>query len=471
MALENSRTITPPPVTVADTVFEYSHAINGLLQDLADRVQQMRQSGRLSPDVLQGIRKFFRIRNIYNSNAIEGNTLDIGETRLVVEQGFTLTGKSLKDQMETKNLSEALDFLEAFAGDPQLEIGETDIRQIHSLILSGVDDENAGKYRNVQVSISGSPILPPPPESVPSQMGDFSRWFRQISVRKADMPEADPVVIAAAAHSWFVQIHPFVDGNGRTARILMNLILMRYGYPISIITREDRQRYYDALSETEGGDLTPLIGLIVETVSEGLEEWEKAAQEQREREEWTQSIARRLTQPQRIEAVSKYEVWRNAMELLKSYMRQAAQGVNQRTHGMAQVFLRDFGIIEYEKFLTLSQGISAKRTWFFRVDVVRDRDRRAARYLFFFGYPSAALRGNVDVTLHIAREEPEGSYNYIVLGEIGRPNVSELVEIGYLPEKEKLLTRGLSGATLEMSMDSVVREFFESVIKHHFPAT
>ena len=98
-------------IEVPGTGFEYNPALTGRLQHLNQRVVEMRQAGRLSRDVLRRIQRFFRIRNIYNSNAIEGNTLDIGETRLVVEQGLTLTGRSLKDQLEAKNLSQALDFL------------------------------------------------------------------------------------------------------------------------------------------------------------------------------------------------------------------------------------------------------------------------------------------------------------------------------------------------------------------------
>ena len=214
--------------------------------------------------------------------------------------------------------------------------------------------------------------------------------------------------------------------------------------------------------------MTPLIGLIIETVEESLEEWEKAAQEQREFQEWTVSIATQLTQPQRTEASNRYELWKNSMELLKSYVRQTVEGVNQQTIGIARAFLKDFGIIEFEKYLTLSQGISAKRTWFFRIDI--RREDRSARYLFFCGFPSQALASRgVDVTLHLAREEPPDSFTYVHLSDIGGPDVPNLVELGYLADKEKLLLKGVDGSTMESSMDDMVRDLFQSIVQLQSP--
>ena len=155
---------------------------------LAERVRAMRAQGSLSPDVLYRIRRHFRIKNIYHSNAIEGNVLAVGETRQVVELGLTITGKPLKDQAEARNLSHALDFFEDLAGDATIPITEADIRQLHTLVLSGLNDE-AGSYRSVPVTISGSDYAPPSPESVRSQMGDFGRWLSECQRRSESARE------------------------------------------------------------------------------------------------------------------------------------------------------------------------------------------------------------------------------------------------------------------------------------------
>ena len=141
---------------VNGTPFVYDRGLNFQIKDLDDRVRKMRSVGRLTPDVLRHIRGHFRIKNIYHSNAIEGNLLDIGETRQVVEAGLTIAGKPLRDQAEAKNLGQALDFLEHLASNTSEQISLHDIRQIHTLILQGIDDENAGAHRSVDVRIAGN---------------------------------------------------------------------------------------------------------------------------------------------------------------------------------------------------------------------------------------------------------------------------------------------------------------------------
>ncbi len=229
-------------IPIGGTPYEVDATQSDAVHTIAGKVAAMRAGGALTPEVLSTLRRYFRIKNIYHSNAIEGNSLDVGETRLVVEQGLTLTGKSLKDQAEARNLSAALDFLEDLAKAPDRPLTSADVRQIHGFVLKGIDDINAGKFRNVVVEISGSKFKPTPPESLPAEMGRFGEWLQEASIPDHLFSAKDALLAAAAAHTWFVMIHPFVDGNGRVARLLMNLMLMRYGYPIAVITREDRLR-------------------------------------------------------------------------------------------------------------------------------------------------------------------------------------------------------------------------------------
>ena len=247
-------------IDIPGTSYSYDESQEFSFRRLSDRVHEMRATGKLSPDVLYLLRKFFRIKNIHHSNAIEGNVLEVGETRQVVELGLTITGKPLKDQAEARNLSHALDFLEELAGNPDRPITENEVRQLHSLVLEGIND-GAGAYRTVPVTISGSEFLPTRPESIPADMQVFMRWLSDASVPSSEtFARVRGLIIAAAAHTWFVTIHPFIDGNGRVARLLTNLLLMRYGFPIAIITKEDRLRYYDALEESQASDLTVCRG-------------------------------------------------------------------------------------------------------------------------------------------------------------------------------------------------------------------
>ncbi len=306
--------------------YEQSREID--FKELAGRVKTMRREGRLSPVVLDRIRKYFRIKNIYHSNAIEGNLLAVGETRTVVEEGLTITGVPLKDQAEARNLSHALDYLETIVKNDQ-PIREVDIRQIHKLVLEGISEE-AGKYRSKPVEISGSDYKPTNPESIPVAMAELGDYLAKISnPESADLGSLNGLIVASVTHTWFVTIHPFIDGNGRVGRLLLNLILMRYGFPIAIIAKEDRIRYYDALEQSQSSDLTAFISLISECISESLEEYEAAAEEQNTHSQWIENLKNKFSETYGVQVENQYEVWKNAMELLKSYLQGSVKSFNE----------------------------------------------------------------------------------------------------------------------------------------------
>ncbi|MFM7548913.1 MAG: Fic family protein [Cyanobacteriota bacterium] len=430
---------------------------------LADRVQAMRTTGALTPEVLGKLRKYVKIKNIYNSNAIEGSTLDVGETRLVVEQGLTISGKPLKDQAEAKNLSAALDFLEELAKNIETPITEADIRQLHYLVLTDNNRVNAGRYRLVPVEIGGSAFKPPNPEHISGEMNKFGEWLKSASSPGSMFKQDEVILVASAAHTWFVTIHPFVDGNGRVARLLMNLLFMRYRFPIAVITREDRTRYYDALELSQVSDLTGVVSLVSESIEESLEEYEAAASEQRDAQEWAKSVALKFGAKEKITASNHYEVWKNAMELLKSLIRQTADLLDANAN-VGKIYFTDFGNLGFEKYLSLKKYGSAKKTWFFRIDF--KIGTRSARYLFFFASPSHEMRDlGVDVTLHLSREEPAGSFHYEFLDQITAPNVPNIVEIGYNPESEAFVVRGVDSRVREEKVDSLCRFFIQEVVE------
>ncbi len=436
------------------------------LQSIANRVAEMRKGGSLSPQVLHHILKYFKIKNIYHSNAIEGNVLEVGETRQVVELGLTITGKPLKDQAEARNLSNALNFFEELAAQNTKPISEFEVRQLHQLVLQGLSDE-AGAYRSVQVTITDSDYAPPGPEVVTGKMAEFGAWLHQNSTPdKNAFAGIEGLLAAAAAHTWFVTVHPFIDGNGRVARLLMNIMLMRHGYPIAVISKEDRLRYYDALEISQASDLTPFIALLIECVSESLEEYEIAADEQRQMKEWATSHAERFDQPEREKIRNEYEVWKNAMELLKSYFQKPVGQFNQVTQ-FGRIYFKDFGTLEFEKYCSLRQGYSAKKTWFLRVDF--RRGERVARYLLFFGHASQIMGSRCDVTLHVAREEPTNSFNYERTETLTVENVPGLVEIGYEISKGRYIVRMRKSQNSRISrVEEFTREFFTEILKSHF---
>lgn len=229
------------------------------LHDLIDRIDAMKaRLDACRPLTGEQVQLALDIEYTYESNRIEGNTLTLRETDLVINKGLTVAGKSMREHMEAINHYEAILYIRDLAAR-QINLDEREIRNIHALVLRGIDRDNAGKYRSVPVLISGSRHTPPQPWQVPKLMEAFGLWLA------SEAPSLHPVLRAAEAHERLVTIHPFIDGNGRTARLVMNLILLREGYPIANIPGDTDSRiaYYSALEksnlESDKGDFLKLI--------------------------------------------------------------------------------------------------------------------------------------------------------------------------------------------------------------------
>lgn len=211
--------------------------------------------------------KAFDIEYTYESNKIEGNTLTLQETALVIEKGLTIGGKTLNEHLEAINHAHAIEFIKELAKDKN-NITERDVLQIHRLILQGINNENAGKYRNVQVLISGAKHVPPQPYLVQKEMESLFIWYNE------NKDYLHPIVLSAEMHERLVTIHPFIDGNGRTSRLLMNLILLQNGFPIAILKgdADNRLKYYNALETAQiNNDKQPFIGFIIENIKDTMQ--------------------------------------------------------------------------------------------------------------------------------------------------------------------------------------------------------
>jgi Fic family protein len=252
----------------------------GLTMDytkLTQKKQGIDKLRPLPPGLVKNLDDWFRIELTYNSNAIEGNTLTRNETAVIVEKGITVGGKSLKEHLEATNHIKALDWIKALSHKKPGDITERDILDLQGIILKGIDDNNAGCYRNVRVRISGSVIILPSPQKLPALMAGFIQWL-------STEDKMHPVALAGEAHYRLVSIHPFIDGNGRTARLLMNLLLMMSGYPPALIRKEDRLAYINALEKAQlGGSLDDYNKIIIKAVDRSLDIYHKAMADKVER--------------------------------------------------------------------------------------------------------------------------------------------------------------------------------------------
>lgn len=200
----------------------------------------------------------------YHSNAIEGNTLTLQETKVALE-GITIGGKTLREHFEATNHRDAILYVDELV-QKQEPLTEWSIKQLHSLVLKNIDDDNAGQYRKVNVLIAGAQHTPPDSLMVPEQMQVMMNWYQNAAQL------LHPVERAARLHGDLVKIHPFTDGNGRTSRLVMNLSLMQAGFPAALIHIDQRLDYYQALDKAHTtGDYQDFITLVADSVKQSFE--------------------------------------------------------------------------------------------------------------------------------------------------------------------------------------------------------
>ena len=255
--------MSKPEYTIED-------AARAAAREVGERARAWRDKRGVDTTGLARLHAWLRYAVVYHSNALEGGGLTETEARAVLVDGLTV-GKPLRDHLWAVNLSVASERVENWANDPA-PITEAQILELNAVLLRGIDELGAGAYRKVSVYLTGAPFEPPPPEAVSSMMQELCAWL-------AEPSDAEPIVYAAQMHAWFETIHPFVDGNGRAGRLLVDLYLLKHGLLRALVRAEDRDRYRDALRRAQAtGELTPLVRLFSDSVGKMLAEHERAAQ-------------------------------------------------------------------------------------------------------------------------------------------------------------------------------------------------
>ena len=294
---------------------------------LEAKLKELNSYRPLAKTVLKKIREHFQLEMTYNSNAIEGNTLTLRETALVLQEGFTVKGKTLKDHLEAKNQKEALEFLyELIDFEKQNTFSEKLIREVHSLIVKESDAELAGKYRDGNVMITGADHNPPEAFQVKQEMNELIKWIDK------NKTLFHPVELAALVHHKLVFIHPFWDGNGRAARIIMNIFIMQAGYPLTVILKNDRKRYYRVLSEADKGNYKSFVEFVAQAALRSLNIYLKFLKPKQSKAEkfislkelaelgpYSATYLRKLATQGKLEAFKEGRNWLSSRKALEDY--------------------------------------------------------------------------------------------------------------------------------------------------------
>jgi Fic family protein len=327
----------------------------------ATQIEAFRSEGPLDRVSLAKLEEHFKSSHVYHSAGIEGNRLTLQETMLVLRDGLDVSGKPIHDSVEVRSLGKAFDYLKTLA-EAQHSIREADIRSLHGLLMEGDPEMGPGEYRKVGVIISGSEHRPPEPLAVPGRMEQLISWIN-LSIEK------NPIVSAAVAHHELAAIHPFKDGNGRVSRLLMNLILLKRGFPICNIRREDRPTYFDALAFADLGIFDPLIRIVYERSADLFSEYTRIRTETKRTAEWAARWGTKETEVLRKREAREMELWQsrirqvmlefqNSAELLADELEQLdIQFYDYKTDGITfekYQDLRELGVAEHANAFSIT---------------------------------------------------------------------------------------------------------------------
>lgn len=372
---------------------------------------------------------------------------------------ITTTDSEVKN---LENVTRALELVEDLARSADEPIRLLDIRQIHRRLFDGHPQDRPGEFRKGDAPIEGARFSTVDPGLIDWNMKELIDWLGPVSASQ----RLNAIAAAAAAHTELTQIHPFEAGNGRTARLLLNLILRRAGYPIATISRDQRETYYAALDKAdEAGDITQFVTLLIEVLSDGLSRFEAVAEEQRQQEEWATEIAERIARPEAPIFRDEYEIWKSAFISLRSKFHSMVKTVDRSLVG-GTVRIQSFDMVDFEKFADLytQKPPRSQGTWFFRVDF-RTRNT-TARYSFTFRWSNPAVAEHSPISLRLGREETPNKF--IWLKDIYRTNVPRMFEIAFSVSTGKFVYMDDKQRVDVSTEDEIVKRFFNEVIRCHF---
>lgn len=301
----------------------------------------------ISLDINNNLSEWFKVELTYTSNAIEGNTLSRAETAQVINDNQTIGNKTIQEHLEAINHAEAFDYILSLIKTSKNDITQKTILNIHQKILQKIDDTNAGRFRTVSVRIAGSRVIMPNSSKVPELMDEFISWLHNTNINSP--------TLAIEAHLKFVSIHPFVDGNGRTARLLMNLILLQSGYPPAVISKEDRQTYLLSIEKVQlGGSSVPYYNFMYQAINKSLDMYLESASDKQQKQILNKKDLLRIGELAKLtnESVPTIRYWTNEKLIpVESYTKGGYQLYNQNTVTLISKIRQ----LQKEKRLTLTE--------------------------------------------------------------------------------------------------------------------
>ena len=434
-----------------------------MLRDLDELAHQVNDIRPLDAEVLRQVEDELFGERVYSSNAIEGSTLTMRETRLILQTKTFLDARRKREAQEALNLGEAAKKVEEFLSSEEAWHDLSKFLELHEILMRGISDHIAGVLRNRDVMIRGAKQQPPGAEKVSDLLDQFFGHLREAE------PTTHGLVLATWAHWAIARIHPFEDGNGRIARLWQDMLLLRARLTVAMIRPQDRETYLDALSQADEGEFNPFVQLVSQRVMSTLQVYLNAQEAADELQGWASQIVGESSARDAEQRRMDYLRWRHAVEQLRDAFERCASLINRGGDRSLEVQVQSYDIIDQSTWETLLSGGSAKKTWFFRVLFRKDK---ALWYYFDFGRhfrqtDDASVEDEGPFVAILISQQHAGDEIAIRLDEIENCPISlrELLVLG-----QQVVRRRWDFLDSRMTYDrgvkpiEVAKDFFEEVL-------
>ena len=418
------------------------------IKELEDRVKLLRERGTLTEQTIRHYYGQKRFEQVAESNAIEGSTLSAGETELAVLKGITITGHDPAYIRDAKALDAALQRLAVMAKENQQPTDIEQLHELHGLILGG--RSGGGMFRREPVTIKGSDHTPPRTwREVMDQMEAWEKWSKDNYALPAP-------VRAIILHAWMAHIHPFIDGNGRSARAITNLELIRAGYPPIIIKKKERDRYIQSLSESDSaGDIRSFFELMIERIEGALTGLEISAGQKEGYNALQQKIRR--TQEQQL------RIWETSIQLLVSTLDHFIQEAIG-TGGSVSIKIFE-SPLDLDDYISLCEGKAAPKSWAF-ITTIKVPGLRNQVGLAYVGFRSQVMQGKLGdeggPSLYWSKENPDG-YPKWISAESSAPFAGEITT--KLGVGDEWYARKTDGSIVKINTTALAKSIATSLVE------
>lgn len=347
------------------------------IEKVVDDLNSRRDKG-LDKDLETKLKKHLLISQVYNSNAIEGNKLSLRETELILD-GIVVNERPLKDEIEAKSLANATEYLYKLI-DGREPLTKRTLLELHGLIMEGIPNIAGGAFRKEDVRIKNSEHVPPFFMHVEEHIDKLFQWMNR------NAHKYSPLVMATVLHHWITWIHPFSDGNGRTARLFLDFFLLQKGYPEVIVKISDRDDYYEALISADKGDIIPLIELFSEKIRQTINIYEEFINESDRQRVWKEKykeLSVENYQKAKETYSFEYEVWKNQISVFKLLVKECIKEIENYIPQL-KFYIKEFEPLTFSQYLDILEDRKVTNTWYLVLNIFSIDKQEQISFIFYF---------------------------------------------------------------------------------------